>query len=61
MKEIEANEFNLNIPRYVDTSEQEQEVDIAKLQIQIEGLESELAKTRSTMKKYLSELGLDKS
>lgn len=57
-KEIEENEFNLNIPRYVDTSEEEAEVDIAALQTEIDGLEVELAKTRKEMKRYLAELGV---
>ncbi len=58
--EIEENEFNLNIPRYVDTSEAEEEIDIAKLQTEIDGLETELAKTRAEMKKHLAELGMVK-
>jgi type I restriction enzyme M protein len=58
--EIEENEFNLNIPRYVDTSEAEEEIDIAKLQVEIDGLETELAKTRAEMKRYLAELGVGK-
>jgi type I restriction enzyme M protein len=56
-KEIEENEFNLNIARYVDTSEAEAEIDIAALQTEIEILESELSKTRSGMRQYLKELG----
>ena len=56
--EIEENEFNLNIPRYVDTSEAEEEIDISKLQVEIDGLEAELAKTRAEMKKHLKELGV---
>ncbi len=58
--EIEENEFNLNIPRYVDTSEAEEEIDIAALQAEIEGLEAELAKTRKEMAKYLMDLGFTK-
>lgn len=56
-KEIEENEFNLNIPRYVDTSEEQAEIDIGQLQTEIESLEAELAKTRKEMKNYLKELG----
>lgn len=56
-KEIEENEFNLNIPRYVDTSEVEEEVDIDRLQVEIADLEAQLAETRSQMGKYLKELG----
>jgi len=56
-KEIEDNEYNLNIPRYVDTSEEEAEIDIGKLQIEIDDLEKKLATTRKEMAKYLKELG----
>ena len=59
-KEIEENDFNLNIPRYVDTSEAEEEIDIAQLQVEIDGLESQLAETRKEMKRFLSELGVSK-
>jgi type I restriction enzyme M protein len=58
--EIEENEFNLNIPRYVDTSEAEEEIDIGQLQNQVEELEAELVKTRQEMKRYLDGLGLVK-
>ncbi len=56
--EIEENEFNLNIPRYVDASEAEEEIDISAIQVEIDGLETELAKTRADMKKHLAELGV---
>lgn len=56
-QEIQGNEFNLNIPRYVDTTEEEAEIDIAALQKEIEGLEGELEKTRAEIKRYLKELG----
>jgi type I restriction enzyme M protein len=56
--EVEGNEFNLNIPRYVDTSEEEAEIDIAALQAEIEGLESELAGTQTQIRRFLIELGV---
>jgi type I restriction enzyme M protein len=56
-EEIEENEFNLNIPRYVDTFEEEEEIDIAAVQKEIEQIEKELAKTQEKMSKYLKELG----
>jgi type I restriction enzyme M protein len=55
-EEIEENEFNLNIPRYVDTFEEEPEVDIAKVQKEIDALEKELATVQKEMKNYLTEL-----
>lgn len=57
IKEIEENEFNLNIPRYVDTYEEEEEVDIKVVQNEINQLEIELAVVQKEMKKYLKELG----
>ncbi|MGR3303248.1 MAG: type I restriction-modification system subunit M [Candidatus Scalindua sp.] len=56
--EIKDAEFNLNIPRYVDTFEEEEEIDIGVVQKEIDGLEVELVKTRKEMSKYLKELGL---
>jgi type I restriction enzyme M protein len=56
--EIKEAEFNLNIPRYVDTFEEEEEIDIAAVQKEIDGLEAELVKTRKEMGRYLKELGL---
>ena len=57
-KEIAENDFNLNIPRYVDTFEEEAEVDLAAVQKEIKRLEAELAKVRGKMSSYLRELGL---
>jgi type I restriction enzyme M protein len=56
--EIKENEFNLNIPRYVDTFEEEEEIDIRVVQNQIDELEKELAGIQEEMKKYLAELGV---
>jgi len=55
--EIQENDFNLNIPRYVDTFEEEEEIDIKVVQNEIDGLESELAQVRQEMQVYLKELG----
>jgi type I restriction enzyme M protein len=55
--EIEENEFNLNIPRYVDTFEPEPEIDVAAVQKEIEDIEVKLAATRKKMAGYLKELG----
>lgn len=54
----ESNDFNLNIPRYVDTFEEEEEIDIAAVQREIEQLEAELSATRVQMDEYLKELGV---
>jgi len=56
--EILENEFNLNIPRYVDTFEEEPEIDIQAVQSEIAGLEKELAVVQEEMRGYLKELGI---
>lgn len=56
-EEIAENGFNLNIPRYVDTYEPEDEIDVADVQGEIERLEAELAEVRSKMAMHLKELG----
>jgi len=53
------NNFNLNIPRYVDTFEDEEEVSLLALQSQIEKLEEELAAVRQELTEHLGELGFD--
>jgi len=58
LDEIRENDFNLNIPRYVDTFEEEAEIDIAAVQREIGELEGKLAATRAEMKKHLEALGL---
>lgn len=59
LEEIEANGFNLNIPRYVDMFEAEPEIDVAALQKQIDELENELADVRARMAMHMRELGID--
>lgn len=54
--ELLENEYNLNIPRYVDTFEEEEEVDIFKVQKEIDKLEDELKVVQKEMDKYLKEL-----
>ena len=55
--DIAENDFNLNIPRYVDTYEEEAEIDIPAVQQEIEQLETELAEVQAKMKEYLKQLG----
>lgn len=57
-KELSENEFNLNIPRYVDTFEEEAEIDVAAVQKEIAVLEMELATVQEKMKEYLKKLEL---
>ncbi len=58
LEEIKSNDYNLNIPRYVDTFEEEELVDIEKVRGNIARLKSEIAEAEAQMEKYLKELGL---
>jgi type I restriction enzyme M protein len=57
-QELADNDFNLNIPRYVDTFEEEAEIDLGAVKKEIAGLEKELVAVRAKMAGYLKELGL---
>ena len=57
-EEIKENDFNLNIPRYVDTFEEEELVDIDEVQKNIADIEAELAEVQAQMAEYLHELGI---
>jgi len=57
-EEIEENDFNLNITRYVDTFEEEAPVDIKANLKELAKLEPELQKLEKQMAGYLTELGI---
>lgn len=56
--EIKKNEYNLNIPRYVDTFEEEEPIDIDTVKRNIAEIEAELSEVRAQMDKYMEELGV---
>lgn len=60
LSEIKENEFNLNIPRYVDTFEEEPEVDLEKVSKELKALRSGEDKLEDEIAKYCSELGIEK-
>jgi type I restriction enzyme M protein len=55
--DLEENEFNLNIPRYVDTFEEEEQIDIPSTQQEIKVLKAQLSEVEKKMDEYLTELG----
>jgi type I restriction enzyme M protein len=57
LKDIQDNDYNLNIPRYVDTFEEEAEIDLIAVRNERVQLQSELAALESQMAQYLEELG----
>lgn len=58
LDEIKENEYNLNIPRYVDTYEEEELVDMVKVKENINNIKNELKEVEVEMEKYLKELGV---
>jgi type I restriction enzyme M protein len=57
--EIEENDFNLNIPRYMDTFEPEPPIDMRAVNREIRDLKTQLADVEARMAHYLKELGRD--
>ncbi len=57
--EIAENDYNLNIPRYVDTFEPEPPVDMRAVNAEIRTLREELSAVEARMQDYLKQLGLD--
>ncbi|MBL4761448.1 MAG: type I restriction-modification system subunit M [Gammaproteobacteria bacterium] len=55
--EIKENDFNLNIPRYVDTFEEEAEIDLMAVRTERVELQNELKSLELDMEGYLEELG----
>ena len=56
--EIRENDYNLNIPRYVDTFEEEEQIDIHAVMAEIKELEAQRAELDKEIEGYLKELGL---
>lgn len=59
MQEIEENGFNLNIPRYVDTFEPEEEIDLNAVAAEIRNIQAEIKGIDAQLKPFFDELGLD--
>ncbi|MDK0629168.1 type I restriction-modification system subunit M [Clostridium perfringens] len=59
LETIKENDYNLNISRYVDTTEEEEQVDIEKVIDEIKELEKEEERTKEKLNGYLKELGFD--
>jgi type I restriction enzyme M protein len=58
LSEVIENDYNLNIPRYVDTFEEEVPVDLAEVAKELKDLNAEITTTDSTIKDFCDELGI---
>ncbi|MBQ6444111.1 MAG: type I restriction-modification system subunit M [Methanosphaera sp.] len=58
LEEIEENDYNLNIPRYVDTFEEEEPIDLDKLVDELEQIEKEIREVDEKIIEYCKEIGI---
>ena len=58
LQEVKDNDYNLNIPRYGDTFEEEEEIDIKAVMAEIKSLEAKRADLDAQIDVYLKELGI---
>lgn len=58
LQEIEENDYNLNIPRYVDTFEEEEDVDLEEVSGEIQLLNKDLSNTNHTIESFCKELNI---
>ena len=59
LQEVADNDFNLNIPRYVDTFEAEEEIDLDAIAKQLQALEVKSQKTDAVIASFCKELCID--
>lgn len=57
-EEIKENDFNLNIPRYVDTLEEEEPIDIVRLSKEIVALNREINQAEQSLLSMLDDLAI---
>ena len=58
LQEVKDNDYNLNIPRYVDTFEAEAEIDLDAIAQQLQALEVESQKTDAVIADFCKALGI---
>ena len=59
LEEIEENDFNLNIPRYVDTFEEEEPINLDEVVAELKMINEEMKEVDAEIKKYCDELGIE--
>ncbi|MBX2897178.1 MAG: type I restriction-modification system subunit M [Cyclobacteriaceae bacterium] len=59
LKEIAENDYNLNIPRYVDTFEEEEAVNLKAVAKELKKLDADMKATDATIEKFCKELGIE--
>ncbi len=59
LAEIEENDFNLNIPRYVDTFEEEEAIDLGAVAQELRQLDRDMGETDRLIRGFCDELGIE--
>ncbi len=59
LSEVKANEYNLNIPRYVDTFEAEESIDLAEIAQKLKDIDASMVATDQTIADFCKELGIE--
>lgn len=60
LDEIKENDYNLNIPRYVDTFEPEEPIDLVEVTAEIKKINNEMVEIDKKVADYCKELGIEK-
>jgi type I restriction enzyme M protein len=59
LKEVKENDYNLNIPRYVDTFEEEEVIDLLGISSDLKALEKDIAETDTTIADFCNQLNIE--
>jgi type I restriction enzyme M protein len=59
LAEIEENDFNLNIPRYVDTFEEEESIDLGAISLELRQIDLDMGETDRLIQSFCDELGIE--
>jgi type I restriction enzyme M protein len=59
LQEIEENDFNLNIPRYVDTFEEEEKIDLGAVALELRQIDRDIVGIDETIRAFCDELGVE--
>lgn len=60
MSEVKENDYNLNIPRYVDTFEEEDPINLEATVKELQQIDKDMTETDKTIAEFCEELGIKK-
>jgi type I restriction enzyme M protein len=59
LDDVQENDYNLNIPRYVDTFEEEEAIDLLSVSSDLKALEKDMATTDQTIANFCNQLNIE--